>query len=147
MKNKSLILNICTAAVGVLSFIFLALLFAGRITGYQMLETLGYLDGAEFTMVLLYTSPLFILLASIVMLGFAVVNILGATNVIKSEKFVKVSKIITLVAASIFALFAVIAIIMLATEGFSPAIGLILLTIIALGALATTILDKVWSKK
>lgn len=147
MKNKSLILNICTATIGVLSLIFLALLFAGRITGYQMLETLGYLDGAEFTIVLLYTSPLFILLASIVMLGFAVVNILGATNVIKSEKFVKVSKIITLVAASIFALFAVIAIIMLATEGYSPAIGLILLTIIALGALATTILDKVWSKK
>lgn len=147
MKNKSLISNICLISLSVLVLIFLALPLIGGISGYQMLEALGYIGGAEFALVLVYIAPLFMLLASIVLLAFSIVNLLGTLNVIKSEKLLKISRIINLVAGIVLALFALVAFIIIFVEGGTPAYGLILNVIFAIAAIVFVSLELKWAKK
>ena len=147
MKNKSLIMSIVTAAAGLLGLVFLALPFVPRTSGYNFFELLQYVGEMPFDYALLYLAPLFMFITSLLLLGFGIVNILGATKVIKNEKFVKVSKIIALVAASVFVLFAVFAFIWLIVKGNSIGAGLVLLLVVALAALVASILDLVWRKK
>ena len=113
MKNKSLIMSIVSAAAGLLGLVFLALPFVPGASGYNFFEMIKYVGEMPFDYALLHLVPLFAFIVSLLLLGFGIVNILGATKVIKNEKFLKISKIIALVAASVFVLFALFALIWL----------------------------------
>lgn len=147
MKNKSLIMSIVSAAAGLLGLVFLALPFVPNASGYNFFEMLQYLGELPFNYAILYLVPVFVLIVSLLLLGFGIVNILGATKVIKSEKFLKISRIIVLVVASIFAAITLFALIDLLVIGNKIGAGLILLLVVALAALASSILDKVLQEK
>lgn len=147
MKNKSLITNICLSVASVLVLVFLALPFISNATGYdffQMLEYLSYMDaGSAFV----YISPLFMLIASVLVLVFSVLNILGDVNVIKNKTLLKISRIAALVSAIILAIFALVAFIMILAKEVSPAYGLIIVMILGLASVAASVLACVWNKK
>lgn len=147
MKNKSLITNICLSVVSVLVLVFLALPFLGQISGYDFLQLLQYLGQMDFGTALVYIAPLFMLIASIVLLIFSVLNLLGDLNVIKSEKLLKVSRIVSLVAAIVLAVFVLLAFILILAKEATPAYALIISLILGIAALAGSILICVWNKK
>lgn len=145
--KKTMITNICLVALSVLAMVFLALPIAGRTTGYDCFQLLGYLGEMNFGSMLLFLSPLFILIASIALLVFSVLTLLVNLNVIKNEKLLKVARVINLVAGIVMGAFAVLAFILLLVEGGSPAVGIILLLLAGIAAAVVAILEKVWSKK
>ena len=147
MKTKSLIVNILLAVLCLMMIIFLALPMVGKMTGFDTFQTLSYLKYMGAGVAFIYVAPLFIMLASIVLLVFSVLNILGDVKVLKCEKFLKVSRIVALVASVIVALFALLAVIFIVAEGASPAVGLILNLIFAFATVAGTSLVLVWGKK
>lgn len=146
MKNKSLISNICLSAASVLILVFLALPFVGNVAGYNYLQAIKYIGGANIEIALIYIAPLFIMIASIVLLVFSILNILGNVNVIKSEKLLKASRIINLVAAIILTVFAVLAFVLIFALGATPAYGLIINVVLSIVALVASILTFVWKK-
>lgn len=147
MKNKSLITNICLSVISVLVFVFLALPFIGKISGYDLLQTLEYLGHMDAGVALVYIAPLFMIIASALVLVFSVLNILGDVKVIKNKTLLKVSRIVSLVATIILAVFALLAFIFILANEATPAYALIVCLVLGLVALACSILTSVWSKK
>ncbi len=145
--KKTMITNICLVALSVLAMIFLALPMAGKMSGYDCFQFLGYLGEMDFGFALFYIAPLFILLASIALLVFSVLTLLINLNVIKNEKLLKVARIINLVAGIVIGVFAVLAFILLLVKGGSPAVGIILTLIAGIAAAVVAILEKRWSKE
>ena len=145
--KKSLIANICLTAVSALLLVFLALPFVEGISGYKLFEGLQLIGYMPFEYKLLYLSPVLTLVFAIIALAFAVVNLLGDLNVIKSEKFLKVARIIMVVVAAILAVVALVTVIIVAVNGFAPAVGLILILIATAAAVAGSVLQLIWNRK
>lgn len=150
MNKKSLIFNSIVAGLSVLFLAFLALPYAsslyGGLAGYDFFALLQY-SGAEG--VLMGLLIIFDLLLAITLLVFSVLGILSSANVIKSEKFGKVLKVLNLVFAIVLTVFAVLTLAMvlvmvvLPSEGdFTIGIGAILNTLFAIGALVLVCLNR-----
>ena len=149
MKNKSLIMSIVSAAAGLLGLVFLALPFVPEVSGYDTFKLFELLGQAPISFVdkIIYFIPLFVLIMSIILIGFGIVNILGALKIVKSEKFLKISKIIVFVVACIFVAFVLFTFIYALIKNWGIAAGLILLLVTGIAALVASILDKKLQEK
>lgn len=146
--KKSLITKIILVAASVLSLVFLALGFVEGVSGYQLLSNISvpFKFGADFWTILVYLLPLIILLASIVLLVFSVLALLGELNVIKSEKLLAVSAKINFIVSIVLCAITAAAFLIILIKGYGLAVGCILLLVLAVAALVATILEKKWSK-
>lgn len=148
MKNKSLITNICIALLSALVIGFLALPYVEGISGYNCFDFLPYLsEGVDFDVALVYIAPLFMLIASAITLIFSVLGLLGDLNVIKSEKLLKIARLVNMIAAIVLVVFTLLAFILIFVLGSTPAYGLIINLVLTIVVVVAAVLNFVWSRK
>lgn len=147
MKNKSFIANICLSAFSVLAIVFLALPYFGAASGFDTFKMLSYVTNMDFGEAMVFVAPLMMMIASILVLVFSVLNLLGNTKVLKSEKLLKVSRIIALVASIVLVLFALAGFVILLVYGTTPAYGLIINLVLAIATVVGTALVVAWKNK
>lgn len=148
--KKSLITKIILVAASVLSLIFLALPFMPEASGFdflQVLQIIGDAFGADFLVAIYYLAPLLILIASVVLIVFSILALLGELNVIKNEKLLNVSAKINFIVSIVLCVVAAVAFVLALIKSIGIGVGLILILVIAVAALVSTILEKKWSKE
>lgn len=147
--KKSLITKIVLVAASALALVFLALPYISGISGFDFFKSfgeVGYIFKRDFMLGVLFLTPLFVLLATLVLLVFSVLALLGELNVLKNEKFLKVAAKINFIASIVLCAFIALAFLLILIKDAGLGVGCVLILLLAAAALVTTILDKKWNK-
>lgn len=143
MKNKNLVINIIAVAFSALVFIFMALPFFGGMSEYYLFQVVPYcFEIGRIDAILIYLSPVIVLIATLLCLGFGIVNLLGSLNKITSEKLLNASRKVVLITVAILLAYLLLSIIIMFANGILPQAGIILITVSAIAVLVTSILNK-----
>lgn len=143
MKNKNLVINIIAVAFSALMLVFMALPFFVGASEYYLFQYVQYVfEIGSFDIVIIYLSPVVTLIATLLCLGFGIVNLLGVLNKVKSEKLLNASRKVVFITAIVLLAYLVVSAIILLVNEATPQIGLILLVVSAIAILVTSILNK-----